>query len=137
MSEATLAGLPREAMESGAGFAALITGESETSRFHAIHNGLGVDEGAGAAFRAAYRLDLPEGGSLAVEDFGRWFADADGRPCRAHGIVRVVSRAPARRAGGFRADALERRASPPGERSTRWSTRAATRRGRPTRRSRS
>ena len=104
-AEATLAGLPREAMESGAGFAALISGESETSRFHAIHNGLGVDEGAGAAFRAAYRLDLPEGGSLAVEDFGRWFAGADGRPCRAHGIVRVVSRAPA--AGGFLGDALE------------------------------
>ena len=106
-------GRAAEAMASGAGFAALISGDSQTSRFHAIHNGLGVDEGSGAPFRAAYRLDLPEGGSLEVEDFGRWFAGADGRPCRAHGIVRIVSRAPA--AGG----SLRRRARRRALRSTR------------------
>jgi len=104
-AEATLAGLPVEAMKSGAGYAALISGDSETCRFHAIHNGLGVDEGSGAPFRAAYRIAFPEGGSLEVEDFGRWFAGADGRPCRAHGILRVVSRAP--KAGGSFGEAFE------------------------------
>ena len=28
----------------------------------------------------------------AVEDFGRWFADAAGRPARAHGVLRVLQR---------------------------------------------
>src|SRR6202044_2003703 len=28
---------------------------------------------------------------LGVEDNGRWFAGADGRPARAHGLVRVIN----------------------------------------------
>jgi diguanylate cyclase (GGDEF)-like protein len=91
--EATFAGLPGAALATGTGFAALISGDSATSRFHAIHNGLGIDEGSGAPFRVAYRLTIPEGGSLEVEDFGRWFSGAGGRPCRVHGIVRILSRA--------------------------------------------
>ena len=31
------------------------------------------------------------GKSLWIEDIGRWFADADGKPARAHGIVRVIN----------------------------------------------
>ena len=26
-----------------------------------------------------------------VEDIGRWFAGADGRPLRAHGVLRVIN----------------------------------------------
>ncbi len=29
--------------------------------------------------------------SLWIEDIGRWFADANGKPARAHGIVRVIN----------------------------------------------
>jgi diguanylate cyclase (GGDEF)-like protein len=90
--ETTFSGLPGDLLTTGAGFAGLISADSATSRFHAIHHGLGVDEGSGAPFRAAYRLALPKGGCLEVEDFGRWFADANGRPCRVHGIVRILSR---------------------------------------------
>jgi diguanylate cyclase (GGDEF)-like protein len=91
---ATFAGLPVELMTRGAGYAALVASDSVTSRFHAVHNGQGWDEGSGAPFRVAYRLARQEGGSLEVEDLGRWFADADGRPCRVHGIVHVLSRGP-------------------------------------------
>ncbi len=38
----------------------------------------------------------PAGETLAVEDFGRWFADAEGRPRR---VARPVARADPRRAG--------------------------------------
>ena len=29
--------------------------------------------------------------SLWIEDIGRWFAGADGKPARAHGVVRVIN----------------------------------------------
>lgn len=92
--QTTLAGLPRAALATGSGLAALISGDSETSRFQAIRNGLASDEGQGAPFRVVYRIGLDEGGSLEVEDFGRWFADGYGRPCRVHGVLRVLSRSP-------------------------------------------
>ena len=95
---ATLAGLPEAALASGAGFAALVAGDSPSSRYQAIHAAQGVDEGQGASFRATYSLVSPDGVSLEVEDFGRWFADEMGRPRRAHGILRVLSRGCARTA---------------------------------------
>src|SRR5947209_4120397 len=88
----TLRELPQDALTSGAGYAALVTADSESSRYLAVFNGFGVDEGGGAAFRAHYRLSDGRGGALAVEDFGRWFADAEGRPSRVHGLLRVLSR---------------------------------------------
>lgn len=92
-ADATLAGFPGAALATGAGFAGLITADSETTRFQAIQNGLASDDGQGAPFRVAYRIGSAEGGILDVEDFGRWFADGGGKPCRVHGVVRVLSRA--------------------------------------------
>jgi len=89
----TLRELPPEALETGSGYAGLVTADSEASRYLAIFHGLSADEGAGAPFRVQYRLAHPEGATVEVEDFGRWFADADGRPSRAHGLVRILSRA--------------------------------------------
>jgi len=88
----TLRNLPQEALASGGGYAGLVTADSESSRYHAVFNGMGADEGEGAPFRVHYRLVGLNDRTVAVEDFGRWFADADGRPCRAHGLVRVLSR---------------------------------------------
>ncbi len=68
-----------------------------------MFNGLGADEGEGAPFRACYRLGASGGRTVLVEDFGRWFADEDGRPCRAHGLVRVLRRA-AEPSDGFAAE---------------------------------
>ena len=88
----TLAGFPAASLATGAAFAELVTADSEFSRFQAINNASTRDEGEGAPYRIAYRLARADGASCAVEDFGRWFADARGRPARAHGVVRVLQR---------------------------------------------
>ena len=88
----TLRNLPPEALATGGGYAGFVTADSDASRYQAIFNGLTADEGDGAPFRVQYRLGAADGGAIAVEDFGRWFADEDGRPCRAHGLLRVLSR---------------------------------------------
>ena len=88
-----LRGLPEAALTTGAGFASLVTADSDASRYLAVFNGLTADEGGGAPFRVHYNLSDGMGLNLAVEDFGRWFADADGRPSRVHGLLRVLSRA--------------------------------------------
>jgi diguanylate cyclase (GGDEF)-like protein len=90
----TLRGAPRAALDAGETFAALVTADSEASRYPAVFNSLATDEGHGVAFRVQYRIAGSNGAALEVEDFGRWFADADGRPRRVHGLVRVLSRAP-------------------------------------------
>ncbi len=87
-----LRGLPETALTTGAGYAALVTADSDASRYLAVFNGLTADEGGGAPFRVHYNLSDGAGGALGVEDFGRWFADADGRPSRVHGLLRVLSR---------------------------------------------
>ncbi len=86
----TLAAFSARSLASGTAFAELVTADSESSRFQAIHNASTRDEGEGAPYRAAYRLAQPDGASRAVEDFGRWFADASGRPARAHGVLWVL-----------------------------------------------
>ena len=85
--------LPQEALSTGADFATLVTADSDSSRYLAVFNGLSADEGSGAPFRVHYNLGDGKGGRLGVEDFGRWFADADGRPARVHGLLRVLTRA--------------------------------------------
>ncbi|HEY1941508.1 MAG TPA: bifunctional diguanylate cyclase/phosphodiesterase [Roseiarcus sp.] len=88
----TLAAFPAASLESGAAFAELVTSDSESSRFQAINNSTARDAGEGAPYRLAYRLARSDGSSCAVEDVGRWFADAEGRPARAHGVLRILHR---------------------------------------------
>ncbi len=78
-------------MATGAGFAELVTANSPSSRYLAIRESSGGDGGDGAPYRAVYRLATPGGGACAVEDLGRWTADASGRPARAHGLMRLVA----------------------------------------------
>lgn len=96
----TLRGLDLADLVSGADFAGRMAPESEISRYQAIFEGDCVDGGEGAPYRAQYRLRGAEGEILRVEDFGRWFADATGRPSRAHGLLRVVARIAAADAAG-------------------------------------
>jgi diguanylate cyclase (GGDEF)-like protein len=88
----TLFLLPADALTTGAGYASLVAAESDASRYQAVFSGLIRDEGEGAPFRVQYRLAAAGGRTLAVEDFGRWFADAEGRPRRVHGLLRVLKR---------------------------------------------
>jgi diguanylate cyclase (GGDEF)-like protein len=88
----TLAAFSAASLGSGAAFAELVTSDSESSRFQAINNSSARDAGEGAPYRAAYRLLRIDGSTCSVEDVGRWFADAQGRPARAHGVVRILQR---------------------------------------------
>ena len=102
----TLRELDPEALTTGAGYAALVGQESEASRYHAVFNGLAQDDGEGAPYRVQYDLSGADA-TLAVEDFGRWFADGEGRPSRAHGVIRVLNRAKPAPAAVFAKDGFE------------------------------
>ncbi len=89
---------PAEALECGDSFADLVADNSDTSRYHAIFHSDRAAGEEGTPYRAQYGL-LAEGRQvIAVEDFGRWFADSAGRPARAHGVLRIISD-PAKRDG--------------------------------------
>lgn len=85
-----LSAFPAEALTTGAGFTGLVGAECVTSRYLAIKSSNLRDDGAGAPYRANYRLRASSGADVEVEDIGRWFADAHGRPARAHGVLRVL-----------------------------------------------
>ena len=60
----------------------------------AIVRATAIDAGTGASFQICYGLnppDRPRDATIWVEDAGRWFAGPDGRPARAHGLVRVMT----------------------------------------------
>ena len=86
-----LAGFPANALATGAGFAELVAADSPSSRYLAIQEASERDAGDGAPYRALYRLATPGGPLRLVEDFGRWTADASGRPAHAHGLMRFVA----------------------------------------------
>ncbi len=88
----TLAAFCAASLATGAAFAELVAADSESSRFQAIHNASARDNGEGVPYRVVYRLAQPDRRACAVEDFGRWYADARGRPARAHGVLRVLQR---------------------------------------------
>ena len=47
----------------------------------------------GVLFQVEYCLQPhgPAGGKLWIEDVGRWFPGPDGKPVRAHGVIRVIN----------------------------------------------
>jgi diguanylate cyclase (GGDEF)-like protein len=80
------------AIASGRTFAQLIDPKSGHSRFDAVMRSTTPDEGAGVAYQVQYALRAgPSDGPVWIEDTGRWFAGPDGKPRRAHGVVRVVN----------------------------------------------
>ena len=87
----TLVAFPARSLATGAGFAELVTADSPSSRYLAIQESSARDGGDGVPYRAVYRLAAPGGGVCVVEDLGRWSADANGRPTRAHGLMRLVA----------------------------------------------
>ncbi len=88
----TLAAFSAASLATGAAYAELVTADSESSRFQAIHTASTRDEGEGAPYRVVYRLARADRATCAVEDVGRWFADGRGRPARAHGVLRILQR---------------------------------------------
>ena len=81
------------AASTGRGYAQLLEAENAQARFDAVIRSDKRDEGHGVLYQIQYRI-RPDPGSetkLWVEDSGRWFAGADGRPARAHGVLRVIN----------------------------------------------
>jgi diguanylate cyclase (GGDEF)-like protein len=77
----------------GRGYAGFLDPKNTSTRYDAVMEGGGRDYGAGVPYQTEYCLLIGADGAtpLWVEDNGRWFAGPDGRPARAHGVVRAVT----------------------------------------------
>jgi diguanylate cyclase (GGDEF)-like protein len=77
----------------GRGYAGLLDPKNTTSRFDAVTQTGGHDSGGGVPYQTEYCLNSGPGDTvrLWIEDNGRWFAGPEGRPARAHGVVRVIT----------------------------------------------
>ncbi len=73
----------------GRAFGAFVEPGSGRTRHEAIVDSQGTDGGSGVAYRTRYSLRPNPDRLIAVEDAGRWFAGADGRPACAHGVLRM------------------------------------------------
>jgi diguanylate cyclase (GGDEF)-like protein len=80
-------------VSTGRRYARLLDAANVQARFDAVMQTDQRDEGRGVFFQTEYciRPDSGSGAKLWIEDSGRWFAGASGRPARAHGTVRVVT----------------------------------------------
>jgi len=88
---AAVLGLDAAAIATGRVFAQHVEADSGQSRAEAVSADQPVPGAAGAPYRLEYGLKHPGGATLWLEDSGRWFAGADGKPARAHGIIRVIN----------------------------------------------
>jgi len=93
---AAILNVPTADISTGHAYAALLDPANAATRFDAIMQASGPDEGTGVGYEATYALRAADGAALWVEDTGRWFAGADSRPVRAHGVVRIVNERHAR-----------------------------------------
>ena len=76
---------------SGRAYAVRVEAADGQSRLDAVTQSGKSDDGAGVAYQVQYvfkRADLA--GEIWLEDTGRWFAGPDGKPLRAHGVVRAI-----------------------------------------------
>jgi len=85
---------PMELLTSGRNFASLLDPDNLTSRYEAVMNSIPQRSGDSAPYHIEYQLKAdPDTGTPAVwvEDIGRCFADRDGRPQLAAGVVRIIT----------------------------------------------
>jgi len=75
---------------SGHAFAARVEAQDGHSRRDAVLQSGQKDDGTGIAYQVQYAVKRGDGGTTWVEDTGRWFAGPDGKPARAHGVVRAI-----------------------------------------------
>ena len=77
---------------SGRAFAHFADPRSGTTRSDAVMHSAANDRGDGVPYQLQYALRIPGDADLLwLEDSGRWLAGPDGRPARAHGIVRAIN----------------------------------------------
>ena len=84
---------PPQRLATGRAYAGLLDTDNFTTRYDAVMRTVYKDEGEGIPYQVEY-LFRPDGktGKTAywLEDTGRWYAGADGRPAEAFGIVRRI-----------------------------------------------
>jgi diguanylate cyclase (GGDEF)-like protein len=84
---------PSARLDTGRAYADLLDTDNFTTRYDAVMRTVYKDEGEGIPYQIEY-LFRPDGknGRTAywLEDTGRWYAGADGRPAEAFGIVRRI-----------------------------------------------
>jgi diguanylate cyclase (GGDEF)-like protein len=79
-------------ISTGKAFAALLSPDSTQNRHDAIMGDQRKDPGTGIAYEIRYALKQSAPGQVVwIEDVGRWFAGADGKPARADGVVRNIT----------------------------------------------
>jgi len=80
-------------ISTGRAFAQILDADNAQARFDIVLQSDKRDEGRGVAYQIQYgiRPDPASDTRLWVEDTGRWFAGPDGRPRRAHGVIRVIN----------------------------------------------
>jgi len=77
---------------SGRAFAHLLAADNAQSRYEAVMNSPLRDTGTGVPYQVQYAINPnPAVTPFWVEDTGRWFAGPDGRPARAHGLIRIIN----------------------------------------------
>ncbi len=102
---AAVLGLPDATdLATATGYAAIVDPDALSTRFGAVLGSAETDTGAGVAYALEYPIRR-RGGLLWVQDVGRWFAGADGRPARAIGVVRTLG---GRHEGSQKAELLAR-----------------------------
>ena len=81
------------AIATGRAYAQVLEAENAQARFDAVMHSDKRDDGRGVPYQMQYclRPDPASDTRLWVEDTGRWFAGPDGKPARAHGVVRVIN----------------------------------------------
>lgn len=77
-------------IESATRFSRMVSARSAGSRDDIILSSAETDAGFGVPFSLRYELVMPSG-LVPVEDTGRWFAGADGKPARVKGLVRFMA----------------------------------------------
>ena len=81
------------AVSTGRSYAQLLDADNAQARFEAVMQSNKHDDGHGVAYQIQYciRPDPASETKLWVEDTGRWFVGPEGKPFRAHGILRVIN----------------------------------------------
>ncbi len=81
-------------ISTGREYTRLVAPRSTTNRNEAVLGEERKDKGDGVYYQIQYALAADALGAetdIWIEDSGRWFAGPDGRPERAHGIIRIVN----------------------------------------------
>lgn len=82
-------------LNSARGFESLLSSESQQTRFAVLQSSIAeAAEGEGGSYQCVYAISpkvTSQSEPVWVEDTGRWYADENGKPDYAEGIVRIVS----------------------------------------------